>query len=212
MWRVMVAEWRQWAGIQAVTLVIGSGLLLVAWGVERENIAAHGRPLNPNEMWILFVWMFLCGVPPMVGWYWNITWNRLSTFRLIDSMPLSRVKLNLIRLLSLPVQFSSVLVLWFSLYQILHYFDRSVTPWLAAAAEFFYLMFWSAAALRHVVFWAAMWLSVALLFSVGLLGISSDLYEFRLPLSPPWAAAALAVVAVGVGWWVVTKCLPRTAD
>jgi hypothetical protein len=211
MWRVLMAELRQWAGIQAVTLVIGSGLLLVAWGVERENVAAHGRPLDPNEMWILFVWMFLCSVPPMIGWYWNISWNKFSTFRLIDSMPLSSVKLNLTRLLSLPVQFSSVLVLWFILHQIFHHFDRSVTPWLAVAA-FFYLMIWSAAALSHVLFWAAMWGPVALLALVGLLGIHGQSHASRLPLYVPWIAVALGVLAVGVGWWVVAKCHPRTAD
>ena len=107
-------------------------------------------------------------------------------------MPLSRVKLNLARLLSLPVQLLAVLVVWILHYQLLKLFDRPVSPWLAASV-FFYLLFWSAAALRHVIFGVAMWIPVILVAFAGILGIYDYSDTSRIPLSVPWIAVVLAV-------------------
>jgi CubicO group peptidase (beta-lactamase class C family) len=208
MWRVVAAELRQWAKVQAGTFLIGLTFLAVAFVIEAENAAASGQNLDVREARVLFVWLFFCAAPLLIGWYWNLSWNQSSTFRVVDTLPFSKARLNLVRLLSLLIQITPVLIVWYLHYQMLDYFDRAITPWLVVGLLFF-LLFWAAGALCHKLFWAGMWATIVLTVLINI----PDRWETQLSLpttiSAVWTAIVFAVLTAGLSWWTINRQAPR---
>lgn len=208
MWRIMSAELRRWLNVQVGTLLIGICFAAVAFFIEAENTATHGTPLDMRDTRLLFSWLFFCAAPVLVGWYWNLSWNVTSTFRLVDTLPLSRARLNLVRMLVLLIQFAPVVIVWLLHYAVLNHFDRVITPWLAIGL-FFFVVFWAVAALNHTLFWAGMWAVVVLTV------IFNTIDRWELQVSLPVTVSAVctvtvfAVLTAGVAWWTIRRGAPR---
>jgi hypothetical protein len=210
MWRILTAELRQWLNFQGGAFLIGICFAAVAFVIEAENVATHGQPLGLSETRVFFVWLFFCAAPLLIGWYWNLSWNQSSTFRLIDTLPLSRARLNLARLLSLPILFAPVLIIWVLHYLVLNHFDRVITPWLAVGL-FFFLLFWAVTALCHTLFWVGMWALVVLTALVNTVDRWQTQVSLPTTFSAVWTAAVFAVLAAAVAWWTVSRQAPRRA-
>jgi hypothetical protein len=178
--------------------------------IEAENAASHGLPLDVRGTRVFFVWLFFCAAPVLIGWYWNLSWNPISTFLLVDTLPLSRAKLNLARILVLVVQLAPVVVVWLMHYAVMDHFDRVVTPWLAIGL-FCFVLFWAVAALSHTLFWVAMW---AVLVIAAMLN-ALDRWEMQVSLpaavSAVCTAAIFATLTFGLAWWTIRRGTPRRA-
>lgn len=205
MWSVIKSEMRQWSGLQVMTLLAGLSLTVVAWTIERDNASGYTRALDYRELRVVFVWLFFCSAPVLVGWYSNLYQSKTSTFLLIDTLPFCRARLNLTRLLSLFVQFLPVLVAWTAHFLLMKGLDRPFSPWLVVAL-IFYLLFWAAAALCHRYLWVIMWILIALS------AVTNSLFKFEslnfVPrqFSLAWTALVFAVLTLSACWWLIKRC------
>lgn len=204
MWHVIKAELRQWLGLQIMTFIAGLSLVVAAWSIERETGTAGGRPLDFRELRVVFVWLYFCAAPVLVGWHWNLHKNKASTFLIVDALPFSGVALNLMRLLSLTLQLVPVLVVWSLHYVMMNSNGRPFTPWLSVGV-FFFLLFWAAATLCHRLLWVMMWILVALLAFTNTLFKIDSLSFVPLDFSAVWTAVVFALLTLGTGWWLVKK-------
>jgi len=202
MWNILKSELRQWAGLQFMTLIAGLSLVVVAWTIERESGA---RPLDYGELRVIFVWLFFCASPVLIGWYWNLYKSHTSTFLLVDTLPYSRAQLNLFRLLSLFIQLFPVLIVWTAHYLMMNRLGRPFSPWLIVALVF-YLLFWSAATLCHRIIWIMMWILIFLLALTNSMFKLDRLSFVPLEFSAPWTAVAFALLTLGASWWLIRKC------
>lgn len=194
--------------VQVGTLLIGISFAAVAFAIEAEYTARRGVPLGVRETRVFFTWLFFCAAPILIGWYWNLSRNPNSTFRLIDTLPLSTARLNVARILALLMQFAPIVVVWSLHYVVLNHFGRVVTPWLAIGL-FFFLMFWAVAALNHTLFWLGMWTIVVL----GAVFNSLDRWELRfsvpVEISAVWTAVVFGLLTAAVTGWTIRRGVPR---
>jgi len=210
MWHIIRSEMRQWLGVQIGTLLIGFCLAAVAFAIEADRTSTHGQPLDLRETRVFFVWLFLCAAPLLTGWYREVSSNPVSTFQLIDTLPLCRARLIIARIATLLAQLAPVLLVWLAHYFVLGHFDRTATPW-TAVAIFFFVSFWAVAALNHPILWVGMWTVIVL----------SAVLSFHSPWEPPlspavvtsaaWTAAVFAVLTLAVTWWTIHLGIPRRA-
>lgn len=204
--KIIAAEIRQLVGAQVLTLVLAATLLVIVWTVSREastNAKPAGVILNYLASFVV------TAAPALFWWYNDLRVVSPGRYALLDTLPLSRLRLNLTRLLAGVLLLWPALLAWIPIFILLDAVYYRVSLWVGVFAFVLLVdvMIISLRTVAAIVFpYAVLPLALAALYFVP--GAEFLVDTPVRWINTPWASLALAAQTVALGWWVI-RMAPR---
>lgn len=203
MLRIILADWRRLLVYTAGGTALWSIIHLLIMQDFANHCCLHDPQEQPRVLKLLFLsWVY--GGCAMVFWAQIMMYNR-GRVRLLETLPLSPVALNLTRLLGGGVLLGPALIQWIIVVATWRHFDLPVplgVPVFGCLCLAGYLFL----CLRYLILRFALPVLFPLLFAPA---IETRFSETLATMVTPWPSVILAVAVFLFGWWAVQQPPPR---
>jgi hypothetical protein len=206
MWRIAVAEWRNYWGFNFIGPALAVVLVAIIYRDFSLYSCCSGTERDLHVTKLLFMVLVYCQTS-MAVWAQNGLYGPKTRQRLMEPLPLSQRGLNLSRIFTGLLFMPAGLISWIPVFALWLHFDQPIPVWVPVFATLFVAAFifvcMRRLALRYVlpVLFPFIWFP--------------DSEKIVWPLLEgalsPWGSLLLAVVLLLLGWHFIGQPPPRWA-